>query len=271
MLIDHIPVIYIKPEKTISKRKLAIFLTGLGSTKEDLVPYLSDIAGKGFIGLAFDNYQHGERGTESGSDLTKRVFSNMRRFGWPILGQTIIDTEKVIDWAIANLDVLPQIYMGGISMGGDISIAAAGIDSRIVRVAPIVTTPDWLRPGMHNLIHPDQILDQGKPDNYAQFFYDQLNPMTHLSRYINCPPMKLILGEKDNHIPPENAERFRKRLSELSPQAAKRIELTYIHGTLSNHVDTIKRNSEWWPLLIEWWLNVEPCIPNPSPKPGLLS
>jgi dienelactone hydrolase len=52
--------------------------------------------------------------------------------------------EVVLDWIIANRDVLiSKMVAGGFSMGGDISIALAGIDHRVGRVAAIGSTPDW--------------------------------------------------------------------------------------------------------------------------------
>lgn len=139
-------------------------------------------------------------------------------------------------------------------MGGDISIATAGIDRRIVRVAPVVTTPDWLRPGMYKLGSTTEILNPGKADSYAQFFYEQFNPITNLSRYIDTPPMRLQLGLDDTHIPPENAERFKSMLSELSEEAANRIEIVYLEGGNTNHMETIGRSDEWWPAHLDWWL-----------------
>ncbi len=253
MAVD-IPVIYIEPDFPVKEKKLAIFLHGLGGTKEDLINYLEDMSDKGYIALSYDKYQHGERGTETSEEITKRVFTNLRKYGWPILGQTIIDTTRVIDWAIENLGVSSEVYMGGISMGGDISIAVAGIDRRIVRVAPVVTTPDWLRPGMYKLGSTTEILNPGKADNYAQFFYEEFNPITHLSRYIDTPPMRLQLGRDDTHIPPENAERFKSMLAELSQEAADRIEIAYLEGGNTNHMETIGRSDEWWPEHLNWWL-----------------
>ena len=252
--VDGIHVLYLEPPAPPARRRLAIFLTGLSGVKEDQVPFLADMAARGYVALAFDNHQHGERGSETGEEILARVFANMRRYGWPILGQTVIDTLRVIDWAIATLGVEPDVHMGGISMGGDITIAAAGVDSRIVRCAPIITTPDWLRPGMHDLMNPTKILDPGKPDAYAQFFYDAFNPVTHLGRYVNCPPMRLVQGAEDNHIPTENAERFKRQLADLSAAAAARIDIRYVPGPKANHVDVLERTAEWWPELLEWWL-----------------
>jgi len=143
-----IPVIYIEPDSSVMAplKKLAIFLTGLGGTKEYQVTFLQEIASRGYVALAFDNARHGERGSEPTGELARKVFANMRKEGWKVLGQTVLDISTVIDWAVDTLGAAPQVRMGGISMGGDISIAVAGIDPRIVRVAPIITTPDWLRP-----------------------------------------------------------------------------------------------------------------------------
>ncbi|WP_438431604.1 alpha/beta hydrolase [Gorillibacterium sp. sgz500922] len=252
-----IPVLYREPESVPAKaeRKLAIFLTGLGGTKEKQAEFLKDIAERGYVALAFDNAGHGERGTEARDDLVSRVFGNMRREGWKVLGQTVLDTSAVIDWAVTALGVSEQVRMGGISMGGDITIAAAGVDRRIVRAAPIITTPDWLRPGMREISSEAPVMDPGAPDEEAQAFYDRFNPITHLDRYVDGPPMRLTLGAEDRHIPPENAERFKRELGRLSGESADRIELVYVPAPQADHADVIRRKAEWWPSLLDWWLN----------------
>jgi uncharacterized protein len=249
---ENIPVIYMEPVIPIKQRKLAIFLSGLSGTKESLIPYLADIAERGYVALAFDNYEHGERGMESKEEISTRVFSNMRKYGWKILGKTALDTIKVIDWAIEYLNVLPEIYMGGISMGGDITITVAGIDSRLVRIAPIITTPDWMRPGMHEIGNSSKLMDPGVSDSDSQNIYDQLNPITHLKRYLNCPPMRATLGEVDTHIPSANLERFKRELKEISSDAANRIEIVYISD--ADHPDVMARRNEWWEEMLTWWL-----------------
>jgi uncharacterized protein len=123
--------------------------------------------------------------------MISRSLRNGFRLMWPILGHITLDTLRVIDWALAALDVAPQIYMGGISMGGDIAVAAAGIDHRIKRVAAIVATPDWKRPGMQDLFRPGMLLAPGVADAYPRYFYEQLD--FEVSGENHCPkPVRLL-------------------------------------------------------------------------------
>ncbi|NLG82020.1 MAG: hypothetical protein GX490_05845 [Bacilli bacterium] len=48
--VSGIPVIYIEPD-AVKEKRIALFLGGLGSTKETLVSYLKDIAKRGFLRL----------------------------------------------------------------------------------------------------------------------------------------------------------------------------------------------------------------------------
>jgi dienelactone hydrolase len=249
--VDDIPVYYQLPENGPQELKMCIFLSGLSGTKEHLKKYLPHITSRGYLGVVFDNWAHGERAPlkADGAQLTTReladrAFSNMYRCGWPILGQTVLDVTKVIDWFIANMGVSKNVVMGGVSMGGDISIAAAGVDERIIRIAPFVTTPDWLRPGMHSLFD-GSLMDPGKPDSYSQFFYDHFCPMINLSRYARGVPMLMVLGENDKHIPPENAERFKATLARIAPEAAEKIQIYYVKGIAHALPDDMNFAFDW--------------------------
>jgi dienelactone hydrolase len=181
--------------------------------------------------------------------LGVRVFANFRRHMWPILGQTTLDTLRVIDWAIATFGILPQVAICGISMGGDIAVAAAGLDGRIRRVAAIVATPDWLRPDMRHVANPQQVLPAGEPDVYAQFFYDQMNPMTHLDSYAGGPEILFVCGEHDTHVPPDGAVRFQAALRERHPSAAERVQIKLIEGM--DHIGA-GHTELWWPECLAW-------------------
>ncbi len=247
--VDHIPVLWFEPAAARSARRLAIFLPGLSSAKESMAPYLQDLAAAGFVALSFDPWQHGERGTESQTELGTRVFGGFRRHMWPILGQTTLDTLRVIAWAVAHLGVEPHVRMGGISMGGDISVAAAGIDPRIERVAALIATPDWRRPGMQDLFQPGKLIDQGEADAYAQYFYDHFNPLTHLDAYARGPEIKFVCGAQDSHVPPDGALRFHEALREDYPAAFDRVSVELLPDR--GHMD-FRDPAPWWPDLLAW-------------------
>jgi dienelactone hydrolase len=245
--IDPIPALVVEP--TTPRRQLAIFLPGLTGTKEAVLPYLRDLADAGFLAVGFDPWQHGERGSESREQIVARVFSGFRRQMWPILGQTTLDTLRVIDWAIDTYRLTPHVVMGGISMGGDISVAAAGIDRRIERVGALIATPDWARPGMQDSSQPGKVIDQGKADAYAQYFYDHLNPLTHLGAYAHGPHIRFVCGAVDAHVPPDGALRFHAELRANYPAAYDRVLVELVPGR--NHND-FHDSASWWPDLLEW-------------------
>lgn len=247
--VDHIPVTWFEPQERRERQQLILFLPPFSATKELMVPYLQDLAGAGYVALSLDPWQHGERGTESRPEIQQRVFGNFRRYMWPLLGQTTLDVLRVIDWAIATLHVEPQIVIGGLSMGGDIAVAAPGLDQRIERVAAVIATPDWLRPGMQDLTHPGTLLPPGEPDAYARFFYDHLNPLTHLERFAHGPEIHFLCGEQDTHVPSDGALRFQKALRETYPSAGERVQVTLLPGL--GHLDFMKPDA-WWPGCLAW-------------------
>ena len=232
---DDIPVLWYEPAPAHANGSLVVWLPGLGLTKEDMDSDLRALAGSGLCAVGFDPWQHGARGSETTDEIRVRVFSDFRRHMWPILGQTTLDTLRVIDWALAKLDVASNVSMGGLSMGGDIAVAAAGLDHRISRVAAIIATPDWLRPGMHDLFEPDRLLPTGTPDRYAQYFYDRFDPLTHLDGYARGPAITFECGEKDTHVPPDGALRFQQALRKHNPEAAARVRVNLIPGL--KHLD----------------------------------
>lgn len=201
--VDDIPLIYLRPSGS-EQGKLVIWLTGFSGDKISCRPQLEALAALGYTALSFDPWQHGERMRANVDELRARIHGNIRRYFWPILAQTTSEVPRIIDWALAQLSVDEQIGIGGISMGGDISVAAAGIDQRIALVVPWIATPDWLRPGTNEPV--------GEPDADAQACYDALNPLTHLDHYAHCPRIVFQNGAADQQVPPDGSERFRDAL-----------------------------------------------------------
>jgi uncharacterized protein len=234
-VVDHVPVLWVQPAPKRPAAPLALWLPPLTGTKEDSLPFLQQLADMGFVAVSLDPWQHGQRGAEAGEQLARRVFGNFRRHMWPILGQTTLDSLRVIDWAMATLDVGTAVVAGGVSMGGDVAVALAGIDQRVSRVAAIVATPDWTRPGMRDLFEPSRVLPKGQADAYARWFYDQLDPLTHLHAYAHGPAITFECGADDTHVPPDGALRFQAALRQADPAVAERVRVTLHPGV--GHLD----------------------------------
>ncbi|HTK05930.1 MAG TPA: hypothetical protein VL485_02075 [Ktedonobacteraceae bacterium] len=246
--VEHIPLIWVSPEQEQPAR-LAIWLPGLTGSKDQMVPFLQELARSGFVALSYDPWQHGERGNETSPQLGARVFGNFRHFMWPILGQTTLDALRVIDWAFAHFQgkLLSSVAMGGISMGGDISVATAALDPRIRCVSAIIATPDWLRPGMQDLSRPGTLLPPGIAGTYASFFYDCLNPLTNLTSYLHHrPTITFECGADDKHVPSDGALRFQQAIRTQDPAYGEQIQVN-LHEKAGHEVtEAMWKNSLNW-------------------------
>jgi dienelactone hydrolase len=229
-MVDHIPVLWRTPQPRREGASLVLWLPALGVDKEWTAPFLDQLAAAGFVAVSFDLWQHGQRGTETAEQIRERVFGAYRRHKWPILGQTALDALRVIDWAAGALGAGPPVAAGGISLGGETAVALAGADRRVVSVAAIASSPDWTSPGMHGFDDPEKPLPQGEADAYAQWFYDHLDPLTHLDHYAHGPAMSFECGQEDFHVPADGALRFQAALAAAHPHAAGRVRVTVHPG-----------------------------------------
>ena len=205
--VEDIPLLTLE---AAGSSEIVIHVPAFGQKKEDTIPVLRHFVTMGFTSIAIDAYQHGARGTEDRATISRRVFANFRREMWPIIGETTIDVMKVAKWARHQFGPVP-LHLTGLSMGGDIVVAAAPFVEDLASVNAIVATPDWRRHGMRDIERGIEI-DQGESDRRARFFFDSLNPIDHVERYGNTP-IRFVIGEKDTHVPPEAAYRFAKRIN----------------------------------------------------------
>jgi dienelactone hydrolase len=229
-VVDGIPVLWTEPSGGAVGQRLALWLPYLSGTKESVSPFLGQLAEEGFFAMSFDPWEHGERSTETTEQLMGRVFGKFRTHMWPILGQSTLDALRVIDWAINEHGVSTDVVAGGVSMGGDISVALAGVDQRVTRVAAIAATPDWARPGMREIGGSAAVVDQGQADTYAQWFYSHLDPLTHLSAYAHAPAIAFECGGGDTHVPADGAFRFKEALTTAFPDAAGKVAISVHPG-----------------------------------------
>ena len=236
-VVAGIPLIWVEPE-SVATRKLVIWLPGFSGAKEGVESNLRDLAAAGFIGLSFDPYQHGERRIEPLEALRERVRGNIRRYFWPILAHTAEEAPTVIDWAVQTLGVTPQVGMGGISMGGDISVAAAGVDHRIVAVSACIATADWLRPGSFE--------PPGAPDAEAQACYDRRKPLAPLESYQHCPAISFQCGALDQQVPPDGAQRFVAALQPAYARYTERLKVYLQPDTAHQFTPQMWQNTLRW-------------------------
>lgn len=206
-VVDHIPLLWCEPIGAKQQRDLVIWLPGFSGTKESVAAHLEAFAAEGMCAISFDPYQHGERKVEPQEVLVRRVVGNIRNYFWPILTLTAEEVPRIIDWAVAELGILGRVMIGGISMGGDIAAAAAGLDHRIHAVAACIATPDWMRPGSHE--------PPGEPDSYARHCFERRNPYTRPDDYRHGPAITFQCGDLDTQVPPDGAERFASLLRDV--------------------------------------------------------
>ena len=202
------------------------------------MPYLTDLSQKGYVALSYDPWEHGERAKESVEALHTRVFSNYKRYMWPILAHTVEDILRVLDWTIEFLGVESNVYLGGISMGGNIAVAAAGIDKRVKCVAALNATPDWARSGMDIAV--------GEADTYSEYLFRRYNPMFHLDAYSHCPAITLECGADDEHVPPDGALRFQAALRKTYESCPDKLQVRLHPGVGHQATDEMWQNSLAW-------------------------
>lgn len=235
LLVDQVPVLCAAPPSRARNGRLAVWLPHLGGSKDICWSVLERFARLGFAAVSLDPRGHGDRAVEPAQALMEGAFSRFRQVMWPLLGGTVLDALAVIDWAVRTLELNEDVVAGGVSMGGDVAVALGGIDPRIRRVAGIVATPDWTRPGMTRIGEPDRVIDQGRPGRLGSWLYEHLDPMTHLDRYRKGPEIRFDLGESDTHVPAEAAVRFRRTLEAAG--ATGRVHIRVHHG---DHLDVAR-------------------------------
>lgn len=236
--VGEIPVLVVSPPET-ANRCLVLWVSGFSGNKEGTLPTLKLLAQRGFVALGYDAYQHGERAFETREVLSTRVRGNIRRYFWPILARSAEETPQLLDWAVTELGVSDRAGMGGTSMGGDISISAAGVDPRLRAVSALVATPDWMRPGSFE--------PPGAPDLIAQAAYDRRNPLTNLEDYLHRPAMAFQSGADDQQVPPDGGQRFVTALQKIYGDQSSLLQVNLYAGVPHRVVpEMIEASLKWF-------------------------
>ncbi len=250
-VVGGVPIRWVTGDRTAgTARRVALWLPYLGGSAALMLPMLERLAGAGFFAVSLDPWQHGERSTESATALRDRLLGAYRREMWPVIGQTALEAVWVLDWVVAHHDVSADgVVAGGFSMGGDISVALAGADHRVTRVAALGSTPDWTRPGMRALDGSGRLIDQGEPGAYGAWLYAHLDPLTHPEHFTHGPAILFESGQDDDHVPVEAAHRFAHALAARSQSTGPRVTVRVTDGL--GHVDSV-RNPDAVDRCIRW-------------------
>lgn len=242
--LQGIPILWKEPQQPI-QRKLVLWLPGFTDKKESMQPYLNDLSKAGYVALSFDPVDHGERSrfTDASIDSGDGSFRSPTdgktyQHFWSILAETIEEMSLVIDWAITNCNVAPVIGVGGKSMGGDISVAAAAQDKRIKAVAACIATADWLKPG--------SIYKLSAPNSKIHSQYERYNPLTNIDLYGHLPAISFQCSAEDTVVPADGATRFVEKLKSLYSSSPEKLEVVLESGIGHELTEPMWRNSLAW-------------------------
>lgn len=201
--VNEIPIAFCRPDKNKSNNSIAIWLPRLGGNRVTCIKELQKLASYGYFAISIDPWLHGDRMGNLEEDIRVLVFEQFRNYMWQILGITTMNVFQVVDWVIDSFNLNNNYATTGVSMGGDIAIALAGMDTRVSKVAAVASSPNWERPGMTDVMDSTKTIDQGKPNNFGNWLFRKLNPMSNLNSFRRPLKLHVELGELDTHINPQ--------------------------------------------------------------------
>ncbi len=124
------------------RHPVVIALHGTGGTKTDELPFMRQLAARGFIAVAIDGRYHGERcKAGKGSDEYQAAILDAFRHGGqhPFYFDTVWDVMRLIDYLQTRDDVDPnRIGLYGVSKGGIETYLSAAADPRIAVAVPCI-------------------------------------------------------------------------------------------------------------------------------------
>jgi len=104
--------------------------------------------------------------------------------------------------------------------------------------------------------------DQGQADRYAQWFFNEFDPMIHIEAYERDLDISFQCGGADQHVPAASALRFREVLAARNPLAVDRIQVAVYEGL--SHLDAA-RDDRLSAAAVDWLAPDQPDIGDPAP------
>lgn len=208
-----------------------LFYHGFGGSKASSEPYLTALAGQGFLAVGLDAVGHGARrfpgfdimfSARRWHDHFEETESDFLR----VIDQTAAEVPAVIDaltacgWARED-----ALGIAGRSLGGSVAYAAVLADSRVRAMASVVGSPQWTLPRPQS------------PHNHPHRFF----PAAVLS----------IAAELDEHSPPAQIRDFHSGLRHWYTRDSSRNEFVEYPGT--GHSLTPGLNADSRARLVSWF------------------
>ncbi len=215
-----IALLYAGPLEAARARGTLLCFHGLGSSKEEWLHDLTQVAECGFVDVGFDSYGHGER-----RDLAfTRTYDQAQPTFWPNFVSAIQETSAEVPRLIDDLTQRgltdpDRVGAIGVSMGGFIVYSALRLEPRLKAVVTLVSSPQWW-----GLEHPDsphrhfeafsrvRLLsltagrDEVVPNRFTYALHDRLR--AHFSDY-ESRMAHHVYPASDHHLNPDWHEALR--------------------------------------------------------------
>jgi dienelactone hydrolase len=226
---ERVPVLIVRPEKYDKKLPVVIALHGTGGNKESQRGLLTELAKKGFIGVAIDGRYHGERGggakgTKAYNDAVIRAWRTKEgeKHEYPFFFDTCWDLWRLLDYLEGRPDVdMKNIGMIGFSKGGIETWLAAAVDDRVKVAVPAIGVQSFRwslendrwqgRAGTIGAAHAAAAKDLGEEkvnQKVCRALWAKILP--GILDQFDCPsmlrlfagrPLLILSGEKDGNCP----------------------------------------------------------------------
>jgi dienelactone hydrolase len=238
--IHNIPVLtYTTADQT--QKPLVIMAHGFTGKKEDLIPYLEELAGMGYYAVGIDNRFHGERNDGGfGSVISEGNRLNCYKL-FNAIKETAEDIRILLDYFTGEAQVdITRVGMLGISMGGFITYRALSIDKRIKTAVPFISSPVWGDTPAGTVIDDRQEVMKGYEE-----FSNKYGPSNTPENFY---PTAILMqaGDIDGHFNLEKLKSFYAALKSRYKNDSNRINLLVHEGVTHTVTSKMWENALLW-------------------------
>jgi len=234
---------YVYCQKGNPPMPAVIFVHGFGGSKEQYVPRMQELAGKGFFVVAIDAYLHGERKVPGIFPAGKSLSGLGEDYSiWvhqSAVSHTARDVSKIIDALSARPEVdQSRIAVAGISMGSSTCMVLAWKEPRISVVVGLIGAVDFWYDVTKTPPGADQDAKRNALSPRVRQLVASLNPQERKSA---IAPKALFLanGARDKGIDIQSVKTFVKELHpsyEAHPDRLEMLEEPEVGHTVTDRM-----------------------------------